>query len=200
MPEASSGNGKVALRYGEGSELDLPVKTATEGSAGIEVTKLLSTTGMVTLDPGFVNTAACSSEITYIDGDAGILRYRGYPIEQLAEKSPFLEVSYLLIYGELPTADAADGLHPADHQAHAAARGPQAVLRRLPARRAPDARAVQRRLALSTFYQDNLNPFDEPNVRAVHHPAARQGADPRRLRVQEVGRPAAASTRTTRSA
>src|SRR5580658_5339087 len=105
MPEASVGNGNVALHYGDGAELDLPVKTATEGSAGIEVTKLLSTTGMVTLDPGFVNTAACSSEITYIDGDAGILRYRGYPIEQLAEKSTFLEVSYLLIYGELPTAE-----------------------------------------------------------------------------------------------
>src|ERR1700749_1553377 len=105
MPEASSGSGKVALRYNGDSELDLPVKSATEGSAGIEVTKLLSTTGMVTLDPGFVNTAACSSEITYIDGDAGILRYRGYPIAQLAEKSTFMEVSYLLIYGALPTAD-----------------------------------------------------------------------------------------------
>jgi citrate synthase len=105
MPEASSGNGKVALRFGDGGELDLPVKAAMEGSAGIEVTKLLSTTGMVTLDPGFVNTAACSSEITYIDGDAGILRYRGYPIEQLAEKSSFLEVSYLLFYGALPTSE-----------------------------------------------------------------------------------------------
>jgi citrate synthase len=164
MPEASSGNGKVALRYGDGSELDLPVKTATEGSAGIEVTKLLSTTGMVTLDPGFVNTAACSSEITYIDGDAGILRYRGYPIEQLAEKSSFLEVSYLLIHGELPTdAQLADFTKqitrhtlldedlkrffdgfPRD--AH-----PMPVL----------SSAVS---ALSTFYQDNLNPFDEPNV------------------------------------
>jgi citrate synthase len=164
MPEASSGNGKVALRYGEGAELDLPVKTATEGSAGIEVTKLLSTTGMVTLDPGFVNTAACSSEITYIDGDAGILRYRGYPIEQLAEKASFLEVSYLLIHGELPTetqlADFTrqitkhtlldedlkrffDGF-PRD--AH-----PMPVL----------SSAVS---ALSTFYQDALNPFDEPNV------------------------------------
>src|SRR6516225_6985181 len=102
MPEASPTVGSVALRYGSG-ELDLPVRPATEGAVGIEVTKLLSTTGMVTLDPGFVNTAACSSEITYIDGDAGILRYRGYPIEQLAEKSSFLEVSYLLIYGELPT-------------------------------------------------------------------------------------------------
>src|SRR5215475_2865029 len=102
MSEAPSATGSVALRY-NGAELDLPVKQATEGSAGIEVTKLLSCTGIVTLDPGFVNTAACSSEITYIDGDAGILRYRGYPIEQLADQSSFLEVSYLLIYGELPT-------------------------------------------------------------------------------------------------
>jgi citrate synthase len=164
MPEASSGNGKVALRYGEGAALDLPVKPATEGSAGIEVTKLLSTTGMVTLDPGFVNTAACSSQITYIDGDAGILRYRGYPIEQLAEKASFLEVSYLLIHGELPTeAQLADFTKqitkhtlldedlkrffdgfPRD--AH-----PMPVL----------SSAVS---ALSTFYQDALNPFDEPNV------------------------------------
>src|ERR1700726_952578 len=103
MPAESVANSKVALGYNDGAVLDLPVKTATEGSAGIEVTKVLSTTGMVTLDPGFVNTAACSSDITYIDGDAGILRYRGYPIEQLADKSSFLEVSYLLIYGELPS-------------------------------------------------------------------------------------------------
>jgi citrate synthase len=164
MPEASVGNGKVALQYGDGAELDLPVKTATEGSAGIEVTKLLSTTGMVTLDPGFVNTAACSSEITYIDGDAGILRYRGYPIEQLAEKSTFLEVSYLLIYGELPTdeqlknfthqitkhtllhEDLKDFFNGFPRDAH-----PMPVL----------SSAVS---ALSTFYQDSLNPFDEPNV------------------------------------
>jgi citrate synthase len=92
MPEASSGTGKVALRYGDGSELDLPVKTATEGSDGIEVTKLLSTTGLVTLDPGFVNTAACSSEITYIDGDAGILataatRSSSWPRSRLSLRS-----------------------------------------------------------------------------------------------------------------
>src|SRR5258708_21247725 len=102
MCEGLSDDGSVALRYPKG-ELDLAVRPATEGAAGMEVTKLLSTTGMVTLDPGFVNTAACSSEITYIDGDAGILRYRGYPIEQLAESSNFMEVSYLLIYGHLPT-------------------------------------------------------------------------------------------------
>src|SRR5580704_8608913 len=107
MPEASVANSTVELHYNDGAVLDLPVKTATEGSAGIEVTKVLSTTGMVTLDPGFVNTAACSSDITYIDGDAGILRYRGYPIEQLAEKSTYIEVAYLLLHGELPNAEQA---------------------------------------------------------------------------------------------
>ena len=86
-----------------GGSLPLTVKPATEGPAGIEIPTLLGGTGMVTLDPGFVNTASCESTITYIDGDAGILRYRGYPIEELAEQASFLEVSWLLIYGELPT-------------------------------------------------------------------------------------------------
>jgi citrate synthase len=94
---------QVTLQH-PGGTLDLPVAPATEGNDGVDVSKLLSSTGYVTLDPGFVNTAATTSAITYIDGDAGILRYRGYPIEQLAEHSSFLEVSYLLIYGELPTA------------------------------------------------------------------------------------------------
>src|SRR3982751_2496093 len=97
----------VALRY-PGGELALPVVPASEGAEGIDTSKLLSTTGKVALDIGFVNTAACTSEITYIDGDAGILRYRGYPIDQLAEGSTFLETSYLLIYGELPTKDQLD--------------------------------------------------------------------------------------------
>ena len=158
------GNGKVALHYGEGSELDLPVKSATEGSAGIEVTKLLSTTGMVTLDPGFVNTAACSSEITYIDGDAGILRYRGYPIEQLAEKSTFLEVSYLLFYGALPTAEQlADFTEKVTHHtlldedfktffsAFPRTAHPMAVL----------SSAVS---ALSSFYPGHLDPHNEADV------------------------------------
>jgi citrate synthase len=163
MPDATSGSATVVLRH-QGGELELPVRPVTEGSPGVDVTKLLSTTGLVTIDPGFVNTAACSSEITYIDGDAGILRYRGYPIEQLAERSSFIEVSYLLIYGQLPTeAQLADftakvSRHTLLHEdlkrffegfprdAH-----PMPVL----------SSAVS---ALSTFYQDSLNPFDEPNV------------------------------------
>ncbi|MGI5951893.1 MAG: citrate synthase [Brooklawnia sp.] len=84
--------------------LELPVVAATEGADGIDISKLLAQTGEVTYDPGYANTAAAKSEITFIDGDAGILRYRGYPIDQLAEQSTFLETAYLVIYGELPTA------------------------------------------------------------------------------------------------
>lgn len=87
-----------------GAQLDLPIVEASEGASGADISKLLAKTGYVTFDPGFGNTASCSSAITYIDGDAGILRYRGYPIDQLAEKSSFVETSYLLIHGELPSA------------------------------------------------------------------------------------------------
>jgi len=83
--------------------IDLPLVIGSESEIGIDISKLRSQTKAVTLDPGFVNTGSCESGITYLDGEKGILRYRGYPIEQLAEKSNFLEVSYLLIYGELPT-------------------------------------------------------------------------------------------------
>ncbi|MEV4846589.1 citrate synthase [Micromonospora matsumotoense] len=147
-----------------GGQLSMPVQGAVEGPAGIGVSKLLKETGMTTYDPGFVNTASCSSAITYIDGDAGILRYRGYPIDQLAEKSSFLEVSYLLIYGELPTqqqlAEFSERIrrHSLLHEemrrffdgfprdAH-----PMAVL----------SSAVS---AISTFYQDSLDPFDSEHV------------------------------------
>ena len=164
MPEASSGNGKVTLRYGDGSDLELPVKSATEGSAGIEVTKLLSTTGMVTLDPGFVNTAACSSEITYIDGDAGILRYRGYPIEQLAEKSSFLEVSYLLIYGYLPTTDQlADFTEQVTHHT-LLDEDFKTFFTAFPRNAHPMAVLSSAVSALSSFYPKNLDPHKDADV------------------------------------
>jgi len=83
--------------------IDLPLVMGSESEIGIDISKLRSQTKAITLDPGFVNTGSCESGITYLDGEKGILRYRGYPIEQLAEKSNFLEVSYLLIYGDLPT-------------------------------------------------------------------------------------------------
>jgi citrate synthase len=88
----------------DGNEYSFPVTTGTEQEKAIDISKLRGTTGYVTLDTGYKNTGATKSAITFLDGEQGILRYRGYPIEQLAEKSNFLEVSYLLLYGELPTA------------------------------------------------------------------------------------------------
>lgn len=85
-----------------GDHIELNLRQGTAGPAALEISPLHSKKGLLAFDPGFVSTASCESSITYIDGDQGILRYRGYPIEQLAEKSNFLEVSYLLIHGELP--------------------------------------------------------------------------------------------------
>jgi citrate synthase len=144
--------------------LSLSIANAVEGASGLDVAKLLAQTGYVTYDPGFMNTATSESKITYIDGDAGILRYRGYPIDQLAANASFLEVSYLLMYGELPTQPELDEfsdhlrVHTLLHEdmrrffdgfprdAH-----PMSVL----------SAAVS---ALSTFYQDSLDPFDKDQV------------------------------------
>ncbi len=83
--------------------VNMPVKTGTIGPSVVDIGKLYAQTGMFTYDPGFTSTASCESKITYIDGDEGVLLYRGYPIEQLAEHGDFLETCYLLLYGELPT-------------------------------------------------------------------------------------------------
>ncbi len=89
----------------DGKEYELPVVVGSEGEIGIDITSLRADSNSITLDPGFANTGSCQSAITFIDGEQGILRYRGYPIEQLADKSSFIETSYLLIYGKLPTED-----------------------------------------------------------------------------------------------
>ena len=87
----------------EGKRLELPTVTGTEGEVGIDISSLRNKTGCITLDPGYGNTGACKSSITFIDGEKGILQYRGYDIAELAKRSTFVETSYLLIYGELPT-------------------------------------------------------------------------------------------------
>lgn len=94
---------KVATLEIDGKKYELPIIVGTENEVGIDVNKLRDMSGAITLDPGFKNSGACTSEITFLDGEEGILRYRGYSIEELAEKADFLEVSYLLIFGELPT-------------------------------------------------------------------------------------------------
>src|ERR1041385_8482939 len=99
-------NGTMTLTdNATGKSIELPVIEGSIGPKVIDVRKLYAQTGYFTYDPGFMATAACRSSITYIDGDEGVLLYRGYPIEELAAKSDFMEVSYLLLFGELPTAD-----------------------------------------------------------------------------------------------
>jgi citrate synthase len=97
-------NDRVTLvNHSNAESVDLELRHGTAGPDAVDITPLFQKAGLFTYDPGFVSTASCHSAITYIDGDAGVLRYRGYPIEQLAEKSTFLEVAYLLLWGELPT-------------------------------------------------------------------------------------------------
>ena len=87
----------------EGKTFDLPVRVGTENERGLDITALRSSSGLISLDEGYGNTGSCQSRITYIDGERGVLRYRGYPIEELVEHSTFTETAYLLIFGELPT-------------------------------------------------------------------------------------------------
>jgi citrate synthase len=147
-----------------GGQLSLPVRPAVEGPGGIEIGALLKETGYVTLDQGFVNTASCASAITYIDGDAGILRYRGFPIEQLAGKASFLEVSYLLIHDALPTpaqlAEFADKI-----RVHTLLQEEmRSFFSGFPRDAHPMAVLSSAVTALSTFYQDALDPTDPEQV------------------------------------
>jgi citrate synthase len=163
MSDATSGGETVSLRLPTG-EHELKVVNPVEGAPGIELGKLLASTGYITLDPGFVNTGAASSAITYIDGDEGILRYRGYPIEQLAQKSTFIEVSYLLIYGELPTPAQLDDFTGKIQRHTLLHEDLKAFFGGFPRDAHPMPVLSSAVSALSTFYQDSLNPFDEPNV------------------------------------
>lgn len=96
---------KAKIIFPDGQSFDFPVLTGSEHEKGIDISSLRKQTGYITLDPGFVNTGSCESSITFLDGEKGVLQFRGYPIEELAEESTFIEVAYLLINGELPKKD-----------------------------------------------------------------------------------------------
>jgi citrate synthase len=147
-----------------GGELTLSGASATDGENAYDISPLLKNTGHVTLDPGFVNTASCRSSITYIDGDAGILRYRGYPIEQLAEKSSFLETSYLLIYGQLPTQAELEDFDQRIRRHTLLHEELKRFFEGFPRDAHPMPVLSSAVSALSTFYQDSLNPFDPEQV------------------------------------
>jgi len=151
------------LRVGD-RVLPLRIDPATEGNAALDVSALLKETGFTALDYGYANTASTRSAITYLDGDNGILRYRGYPIEQLAECSSFLETAYLLIYGELPTADQLADFtgsithHTLLHEEF------KRFFDGFPMDAHPMAILASAVAALSTFYQDSEDPLNRQDV------------------------------------
>ena len=152
-----------------GQKLELKQVTGSEGEKGIVLKPLRGSTGFITLDPGFVNTGSCQSDITYIDGENGVLRYRGYPIEQLAEKSSFVEVCYLLTEGKLPSkaelADFSDSLtrHSLLHE------DLKRMFQAFPLKAHPMAIASSVVSALSTFYQDEYDPLNPEQVKINAH-------------------------------
>ena len=153
----------ASLRYGD-REVNLSVVTGTEAEAGLDISHLAAETGLFTLDRGFGNTAECQSAITYIDGDAGILRHRGYPIEQLAERASFLEVAYLLLYAELPSKkELAD--FEAEVTYHTLLREDMKhLLEAFPHSGHPMQILASATSALATYYPDALNPKDPKAV------------------------------------
>jgi citrate synthase len=153
----------ASLRIGD-ETLDLPVVRGTVGDDALDIGKLRSSTGMITLDPGYGNTGACTSAITFLDGEEGILRYRGYPIEQLAEHSTFLEVAYLLIWGELPSRAELDRF-VADVTHHTLIREEMRhFFDSFPADAHPMAVLASGTVGMSTFYPDSQNIFEPDAV------------------------------------
>jgi citrate synthase len=156
-------NEKVVISYKDKS-LELPVVEATAGASAMDISKLHSTLGLHTYDQGFVNTASTKSAITFIDGEAGILRYRGYSIEQLAAKKSFLEVSHLLIYGELPTKPELDSFDHSIRRHTLIHEDLKSFFDAFPQNAHPMSVLAAGVSALSTFYQDSLDPRDPEQV------------------------------------
>ena len=147
-----------------GRETTLPIVSGTDGDAAVDISQLRAETGLITLDPGYGNTGSCTSAITFLDGEEGILRYRGYPIEQLAERSSFLEVAYLLIWGELPTQEQLDRFI-AEVTHHTLIREEMRhFFDSFPADAHPMAVLASGVVGMSTFYPDSQNIFDADAV------------------------------------
>lgn len=147
----------VKLSY-KGQEFELPVITGTENESAIEIGKLRDTTGLITLDPGYKNTGATKSAITFLDGEEGILRYRGYRIEDLAEKSTFLEVAYLLIYGELPSQSQSEAFNLEITRHTLVHEDIKKILGGFPSNAHPMGVLSSLICSQTAFYPDSLNP------------------------------------------
>jgi len=156
------------LRIGD-QTISLPIVVGTEGERAIDIRKLRDQTGYITLDPGYANTGSCRSAITFIDGENGVLRYRGYPIEDLAERSNFLEVAYLLIYGELPTETELRAFRDSIRHHTMLHEDFKRFYSALPKDAHPMAACAAAVGALATFYPDSLDPRDPRQVEISVH-------------------------------
>ncbi len=166
--ETKSSKSKTAAQVAKltvgDQEVELPIVEGTEHELGLDIGKLRAATGVVTLDPGYVNTGSTTSEITFLNGEKGILRYRGYPIEQLAAKCDFIEIAYLLIYGDLPTADELQNFRSRLRRHTLLHEDMRQFYDGFPRDAHPMAILSSVVGALSTFYQDSLDPHDEDQV------------------------------------
>lgn len=155
--------GTARLIY-DGQEIELPVIRGSEGEMAVDISKLRGQTGLITIDEGFVNTGSTRSAITFLDGEKGVLHYRGYPIETLAAKSDFIETAYLLIYGELPTADQATAFRAGIRDHTMIHEDMRSFYNGFPRDAHPMAILSSVVGALSTFYQDSMDLNDEKQV------------------------------------
>jgi citrate synthase len=160
---SAENNSKVTLNY-PGGTAEFPIIQSTDGDSVIDFSKLNASTGLNSYDIGFVNTASTKSAITYIDGDAGILRYRGYPIEQLAGARTFVETAYLLIYGQLPNAQELSNWQERLSRHTLIHEDLKNIFHSMPQAAHPMSVLSASVSALSTFYQDSLNPHDDYQV------------------------------------
>ena len=147
------------LQYGD-NEAELPILIGTEGNRSIDISKLYASTGYITLDDGYANTGSTKSQITYVDGEKGVLRYRGYAIEELAERCDFTETSYLLIHGELPTAEELENFRRSVREHTLLHEGMKAIFAGFPPDAHPMAILSSVVGALAIYCQDSLNPSD----------------------------------------
>ncbi len=163
VQQPHSKNDVASLTLGD-QEIELPVVEGTEEERGLDISKLRASTSLITLDDGYVNTGSTTSAITFLDGEKGILRYRGYAIEQLAKHCDFIEVAYLLIYGELPTADELESFRMLLRRHTMLHEDMRLFYDGFPRDAHPMAILSSVVGALSTFYQDSLNPHDGAQV------------------------------------
>ena len=162
--------GDVAkLKIDDAHQIELPIVVGTEDERAVDISRLRAKTGYITLDEGYVNTGSTTSSITFLDGEAGVLRYRGYPIETIAKNCDFIEVSYLLIYGELPNLEQLNAFRAGLRRHTMLHEEMRYFYNGFPRDAHPMAILSSVVGALSTFYQDSLNPRDPDQVEISIH-------------------------------